>query len=178
MYGFFPVLSKLSQFGCILGWTSGPFWALFNPFHPSSVTQARFPPAAESVGADGWEKLCEVLLSEYFPLIFGLAQWIWRDRLEARTICTKRSILLHWPKNPLCPLTLWWLHSSKAISKEGFSCYDLFRDIILKVKVTEKLFSAQGTELFRKDNYQFWKCWSPGLETLSFRNSNSIESPI
>lgn len=56
----------------------------------------------------------------------------------------KSSILLHWPKDPLYPLTLGWLHSSKAIQKEDFSCYDLFRDIILKVKVTEKLFPAQG----------------------------------
>lgn len=79
----------LSQFGCILGWTSGPLWAVLYPFHPSSTTQARFPPVAESVGADGWEQVCEVLVSEYFPLIVGLAQWIWRDQLEARTICTK-----------------------------------------------------------------------------------------
>lgn len=42
------------------------------------------------------------------------------------------------------PLTRWWLHSSRAILKEDFSCYDLFRDIILKVKVSEKLFPAHG----------------------------------
>lgn len=116
----------LSQFACFWGWTSGPFWALFSPFHPSSVTQARFPPVVESVGADGWEKLCKVLLSEYFPLIVGLAQWIWRDQLEARTICTKT---LYFHIGPKILYILWlfipaepyWRRASPAMTSLAIS---------------------------------------------------------
>lgn len=80
--------------------------------------------------------------------IFSSNCWIGSVDLEgpvgSQDHLHKSSILLHWPKDPLYPLTLGWLHSSKAIQKEDFSCYDLFRDIILKVKVTNKLFPAQG----------------------------------
>lgn len=80
--------------------------------------------------------------------IFSSNCWIGSVDLEgpvgSQDHLHKSSILLHWPRDPLYPPTLWWLHSSKAMLKEGFSCYDLFRDIILKLKVTEKLFPAQG----------------------------------
>lgn len=119
----------LSQFRCVLSWTSGPFGALFNSFHPSSATQARFPPVAESVGADGWEKLCEVLLSEYFPLIVGLARWIWRDQLEARAICTKalyfcigpRIFYILWLGGGFIPAEPYWRRASPAMTSLGIS---------------------------------------------------------
>lgn len=81
--------------------------------------------------------------------IFSSNCWIGSVDLEgpvgSQDHLHKNSILLHWPKDPLYPLTLWWLHSSRAILKESFSCYDLGGDIVLKEKVTDKLFPTQGS---------------------------------
>ncbi|KAJ7404822.1 hypothetical protein WISP_143374 [Willisornis vidua] len=73
------------------------------------------------------------------------------------------SILLHWPKDPSYPLTLGWLHSSKAILKEGFSCYDLFRDIILKVKEKERHLKWKTSAVVKVHDVEAW----PSLGTRS-----------
>lgn len=123
------------------------FWPIQSPFqfispffcYPSQISSCC------RVCGSRWVR--ETLRGSAF-WIFSSNCWIGSVDLEgpvgSQGHLHKSSILLHWPKDLLYPLTRWWLHSSRAILKEGFSCYDLFRDIVLKVKVSEKLFPAQG----------------------------------